>query len=99
LKYLAKVLIVNILDLTPKFAWAGEGGLPTMYDVKVKLIKEAETCKSFANGFNAGKYIWPDTGEKNPAQEAIKTINLFWFFVKTEWIGPPAEALVAVRCI
>ncbi len=26
-------------------------------------------------------------------------MNLFWFLVKTEWTGPAAEALVAVRSI
>lgn len=59
-----------------------------MYEVKVKLIKLLDTFRSRAKEFNAGKYICPDTGEKKPAHDAMKTMNLFWFVVKMECGGP-----------
>jgi hypothetical protein len=71
----------------------------TIYEVNVKLISVFETFKSWAKGFNAGKYMLPETGEKKPAHDAIKTMNLFWLVVNTECIGPAAEAVVAVRCM
>jgi hypothetical protein len=41
----------------------------------------------------------PDTGEKKPAHAAMKTMNLFWFLVKTEWIGVATDALEAIGSI
>lgn len=35
--------------------------------------------------FNAGKYICDDNGEKNPAQDEVKTIYRFIFFEKMEY--------------
>jgi len=43
--------------------------------------------------------MFPDTGEKNPAHAAMKTMNLFWFLVKTEWIGGSMEPLVLTGSI
>jgi hypothetical protein len=55
-----------------------------------------ETCKSAANEFNAGKYMFEDTALKNPPHDAMKTMKRFWFFVNTECSGAPEEAVVSV---
>jgi hypothetical protein len=37
--------------------------------------------------------MFAETGEKKPPHEAMKTMNRFWFFVKTEWTGPAVETV------
>ena len=50
----------------------------------LRLIRVSETCKSAARELRAGKYIAPESGEKNPEKVAMKTIRRFWLVEKAE---------------
>src|SRR5277367_6177905 len=36
-----------------------------------------------------------ERGEKKPPNDAMTTMNRFWFLVKTEWIGPAVETVAS----
>jgi hypothetical protein len=36
-----------------------------------------------------------ETGEKKPPNDAMTTMNRFWFLVKTEWTGPAVETVAS----
>jgi hypothetical protein len=37
--------------------------------------------------------MFAEIGEKKPPNDAMQTMNRFWFLVKTEWTGPAVETV------